>query len=221
MYLDFFSDVYYINLDSRTDRKKLFEERALIHGIEAKRFSAVQPKMEDCQYISANIGDPRRSFKVGCTLSHQHIVKEAIANKLQNVLIFEDDCVFREDFRDRAKEYINELRNIEWDLFYFGGELNAPCKKVSDNLYRIDDGGVYCTHAYAVNNTFFEKMTKFNANMVEVIDIFLLNYASDKRKYLLGKEIIAFQDEGHSDLKDEYNNVASTWMRNSWKKYVI
>ena len=36
----------------------------------------------------------------------------------KNVWVFEDDCVFAENFIERAKKCIEDLRSVEWDMFY-------------------------------------------------------------------------------------------------------
>ena len=105
-YLDFFEDVYYINLDYRIDRKILFEKRASDVGIIPNRFSAIQPTEIECQSITP-FKEIRR-FKVGCTMSHQAVVKIAKEKNFSNVLIFEDDCLFLEGFQSKAQLCVNE-----------------------------------------------------------------------------------------------------------------
>jgi glycosyl transferase family 25 len=101
-FLGYFDDVYYINLDYREDRRKLFEQRSLDIGINAKRFSGIVPEDGLYDKIESNQKDTRRKWKVGCTLSHQAIVREAKERGLENVLIFEDDCIFLDGFITKA-----------------------------------------------------------------------------------------------------------------------
>jgi GR25 family glycosyltransferase involved in LPS biosynthesis len=219
-YLDFFEDTYYINLDYRTDRKELFEKRALEVGIIANRFSAIQPKEEDCPLLPSSVGETRRKFKVGCSLSHQGVIKLAKERNLENVLIFEDDCIFLDQFQEKAKKCVEELKNVEWDILYFGGEVNNYCTKVSENLVKVENGGVYCCHAYAVNKRFYDVILNVNVHHVDILDIFLLNYSYNHRTYILSKELLAIQDGIFSDIKNGLNEAASGYMINSWKKYV-
>ena len=113
-YLDFFEDSYYINLNHRIDRKELFEKRSREVGITANRFSAIEPREEDCPLLPSSVGETRRKYKVGCSLSHQGIIKIAKERNLENVLIFEDDCIFLENFENEAAiktEILDEARN--------------------------------------------------------------------------------------------------------------
>ena len=41
-----------------------------------------------------------------------------------------------------------DLKQIEWDMFYMGGEPNSECYSISDNLAKCTTG-LYGTHAYA------------------------------------------------------------------------
>ena len=216
-YLDFFEEVYYINLERRIDRKELFEKRSKQVGIDATRFLAIEPDPND-PFIK-NSSDPRKRWKLGCTLSHQEIIKNAIKLNLKNVLIFEDDCIFLDGFEEKAKKCANDLKNVEWDLMYFGGQPNNYCVKITENLSLIQNGGVYTTHAYAVNNTFYEKMISVDPKHVDTIDILLLNYDVNSRKCLLSKEILAIQDATYSDLWDSVID-SSNYMIRDWNKFV-
>jgi GR25 family glycosyltransferase involved in LPS biosynthesis len=219
-YLDFFDDCYYINLNHRTDRRELFEKRSNEVGINAIRFSAIEPNEEDCPLLPSALMEKRRKYKVGCTLSHKMVVKLADERNLENVLIFEDDCVFLDGFEEKVKKCVNELKSVEWDIIYFGGEVNNYCVDVSENLVKVENGGVYCTHAYAVNKSFYPAFINMNEHNVDVIDIFLLNYSVSKRTYILSRELLAIQDSIHSDIQNITNSGAEIHMRNSWEKYV-
>jgi GR25 family glycosyltransferase involved in LPS biosynthesis len=218
-FLGYFDDVYYINLDYREDRKKLFEERSASIGLNAKRFSGIVPQDDEYSLIQSNQKDTRRKWKVGCTLSHQAIVREAKERGLQNVLIFEDDCIFLDDFINKAQVCVNDLKEQEWDLMYFGGQPNQYAKKVTENLASIENGGVYSTHAYAINHTFFDKMLNITPDYYDTIDILYLNYQSSQRKLFLSKEILAVQDATYSDL---WNTVvfSQDYSKKDWNKFV-
>lgn len=218
-YLGFFEGVFYINLDSRTDRKELFEKRAEEVGVVAERISAITPLESEVFPLYQGHNDPQRKFKVGCTLSHQHVIRLAKEKGLKNCLIFEDDCVFLEDYKIEIQKCVDELKDIEWDLFYIGGEPNNHCFRMSDNLYQIKDGGVYTTHAYAINHTFYDAALSISAHHVDTIDILYLNYNQNLRKCILSKKLLAVQDVSYSDLWDTVKDN-SQWMINAWEKYI-
>lgn len=219
-YLGYFDCVYYINLLSRTDRKDLFEKRAAQLGINAIRFEAILPKADEVKMLYAEHIDPTRSEKIGCTMSHQAIIREAKERGLQNVVIFEDDCLFLEDFTQNLTRSVNELKGFDWDLFYMGGEPNNVMHQVSENLYKMEnEGGIYTTHAYAVNSCFFDRILSVNPNHVSVIDTLLLNIKSSERRLFASAELLAVQDETYSDIW-HYITDSQQLMIDSWDKYI-
>jgi GR25 family glycosyltransferase involved in LPS biosynthesis len=157
---------------------------------------------------------------MGCTLSHQFVVKMAKENGLKNCLIFEDDCVLLDSYKEQIQLCTDELQNVEWDLFYLGGEPNNYCKSISDNLVQIENGGVYTTHAYAINHTFYDKMLNVKPNQVDTIDILYINYDTHSRKCILSKKLLAVQDKSYSDLWDTITN-STQWMINAYNKYIL
>jgi glycosyl transferase, family 25 len=86
---------FYINLDSRTDRKEQFEEECKKMNINPERFSA----------IKHDIG------AIGCGESHLAIIKKARDLKLEFVTIFEDDF----QFLVTRDEYDNIVSNLPSD----------------------------------------------------------------------------------------------------------
>ena len=218
-FLGYFDDVYYINLDYREDRRKLFEQRSLDTGINAKRFSGIVPEDGLYDKIESNQKYTRRKWKVGCTLSHQAIVREAKERGLGNVLIFEDDCIFLDGFITKAQLCVNDLKEQEWDLMYFGGQPNQYATYCTDNLGQIKNGGIYSTHAYAINHSFYDKMLNVGPEHFDTIDILYLNYESSQRNLFVSKDILAIQDFTYSDLWDTYVN-SQEYTKNDWDKYI-
>lgn len=218
-YLGYFDKVFYINLDSRVDRRKIFEESAKNLNIPVQRFSAVVAPDNLATPLYKGHVDPFRKFKIGCTLSHMEIIKYAKENNLSNCLIFEDDCVFLETYAENIQSCVNDLKQINWDLFYLGGQPNNYCEKVTNNLFQIKNGGVYTTHAYAINHTFFDKVLNVDPYSVDTIDILYLNYDTNKKITILSKHLLCTQNESYSNLRGEVRG-ASDWMKQDWIKYV-
>lgn len=217
-----FDAAYFINLNHRTDRRDKFLEKARLAGLEnVIRFPAVSVDYENCLPDYFNQGE-KRKYKVGCTLSHQAVVRQAKELNLKNVLIFEDDCVFLEDFYNVVETCSKELETLDdWSLMYFGGEPSNHCKPVTNNIYIIPDGGVYCCHAYAVNHTFYDNILAINPIQVDVIDIALLNFSTHLRKFMLSKKLVAVQEDfDFSELEQHNLKAASNIMKNGWQKYI-
>lgn len=196
MILNYFDGAFYLNLDIRTERKETFEKRIKEVGLEVERFSAIQLKEEDVPNHFNNAG---WHIKISCTYSHFEMIKEAKRRGWKNCLIFEDDCVFEPNFIQKMNECIKDLKNIEWDMFYMGGEPNSECYSVTDNLAKCTTG-MYGTHAYAINECFYDKILSVPYTM-GVIDTLFLFYTKNQKKYYMSKDLLVLQDEDFvSDL---------------------
>lgn len=231
--LGFFDDAYYINLDYRVDRKEKFEARTAELGFQAKRFSAIQIDVNDvpatlkAELDACHDKDQphfekyrrRKANEVSCCLSHMAIVKEAKERGLENVLIFEDDCMFLPAWKENIKQVLEEVKDKDWSIIYFGGELNNEAHSISPNL-ALAKGGVYCCHSYAINKKLFDPIINLDLNWCYIIDVFLINYDGNSRKYIVPKKLMTVQESNYSDLRGHNTNISAEWMISSWEKYI-
>lgn len=219
MYFDYFSSAVYINLDRRTDRRDSFESQISKLGLSIPRFSAISPDENDSALTDELKKDPFCRFKIGCTLSHIAVIRQAKQTGLNNLLIFEDDCVFIPEFVRKMAVCVNELRGRQWDLFYMGGEPNVKCLSFSENLrFCPETGGIYGTHAYAINSSFYDRALGLNPYMSVSIDILYLHQAN--RIYVLAKDLLVAQDDNSfSDLWGGYVKRAN-YYKFAYSNYV-
>ena len=213
MILDYIEKAYYINLEYRTDRRELFEQRTKELNIPVERFPAI---IINANEIVNPYGDTYWHNKVSNYHSHRAIISKAKELGLQNVWVFEDDCVFVDGFMQKAQNCINELKNIEWDMFFLGGEPNKETEYYSDNIVKTD--GIYGAHSYIVNHTFYDKI--LSANLVNGLDILYLNLLNEDKKYYLSREILCNQDgESYSDIWGQTIKRDEVY-KNAYKLYV-
>jgi GR25 family glycosyltransferase involved in LPS biosynthesis len=213
MILDYIEKAYYINLEYRTDRKELFEKRTKELNIPVERFPAIIINSGD---IVNPYGDNNWHNKVSNYYSHRALISKAKELGLKNVWIFEDDCLFVEGFIQKAQMCIDDLKDIEWDMFYFGGEPNKETVHYSDNIVKTD--GIYGAHSYLVNHTFYDKI--LSADLVNGIDILYLNLNTNDKKYYLSREILCNQDgESYSDIWGQTIKRDEVY-KNAYKLYV-
>lgn len=142
---------YYINLDSRTDRRDAVEaqlQKYEITGVER---------------MSAIIDGPY----AGCLKSHQAIVRQAIDRNWDSVLILEDDfyvmdppscgyTTYPKSYKETMSDVILQSRSVEWDALYFGTILHAPLLKVTQNLGRVQASKT--THAMVIKQSIYEEI---------------------------------------------------------------
>lgn len=233
--LNFFDDAYYINLDSRTDRKIKFEKNSEDLGLLVKRFSAYKPKINEIPPMAMMVLDTyypksnplvredqhrKMTAELGCCLSHRAVVKEAKDRGLNNVLIFEDDCIFLPEWKSEIEKVVNDLKTIEWDLIYFGGNLTTPILNITENLGSVT-GPVWAAHAYAVNRSFFDTIIDVDVNQLHfwMYDVFLISNWSTK-KYIASKKILCVQDSDWSDITGRHTGTDHEVMIDEWNMCV-
>ncbi|HJN93287.1 MAG TPA: glycosyltransferase family 25 protein, partial [Dehalococcoidia bacterium] len=143
---DFFDAIYCMNLDTEEDRWQLMRERFSKLGIlhRVRRFGAVATPW---------------NHHIGCALSHRAIVAQAQAQRLRNVLVFEDDAVFLDETLQHLGANLRELETIDWDVFHLGGhkwgnvyDKAAGCR----HLERVSL--MTCTQAVAYRDTIYDRL---------------------------------------------------------------
>src|SRR4030095_5667581 len=88
----------------------------------------------------------------GCMQSNLSVIQLAREMRWPEVLIFEDDVVFDEDFGRQFPEFIAQ-RSPDWDMVFFGGLHRIEPERVSENLLRVSF--TTSTYAYAVRDTVY------------------------------------------------------------------
>lgn len=148
---DFADKIICINLIDRDDRIRLVQQQFAKVGL-SHRVSFHRPKRSP------------HGGRFGCFESHLTVMKQALEDDLQNVLIFEDDVQFQEGWRENVESCRNFLsstseKSLLWDAFFLGGTLlwiedvNVPCQNVNR-------GKLVCMHAYLVSKAAMESFVQ-------------------------------------------------------------
>jgi GR25 family glycosyltransferase involved in LPS biosynthesis len=190
---DYFDAIYCINLEKRRDRWFQAQEEFLKHKMVVDRFKGIFPP----QYIGIANG------ALGCLLSHDFLIEKAMDERLSNILIFEDDVVFDDDFVAKFEKWYPQVPK-DWDMLYLGGNHNGlKVDKISENVGRVTD--MFATHAYAIKETIFEEIITALSDRTQQVDV---HYAKIQKKcnaYCF-IPLLAFQREGYSDVMNENKN---------------
>jgi hypothetical protein len=229
---DLFDEAHYVNLDSRPDRRARFEARSTAAGISVQRFPAIYRPWSECALLKHHnilqTHDPsvyqRKANEISCAMSHQAIIRLAKHNGAKSVFVFEDDCVFLDEFAEQVRRVMNDItiNDIPWDIIYFGGEPNNYVTPLTDNVAEIRSGGVYGCHAYVVNHTFFDTILHWDLKSAwGIIDLFLLHVPETQRHYLLSRTQVALQDnDSMSDLRGHVLTSVQEQHTAAWHKFV-
>ena len=121
---------YVLNLDIRCDRLKKFNQQSLI---DFERFSAVngnllEPSLQLQRIFEGNDYNMRAGI-VGCALSHIKMYIELINSDMDIFLIFEDDIIFNDNFKDQITHLLDIIKNVDWDMIYLGHHLRSASKR--------------------------------------------------------------------------------------------
>ena len=180
---DFFSKIYCINLDSRPDKYEICASEFEKFGIEVERVSGI-----DGNRVIKPSGENVSNGAYGLWSTHIKLIEEAIKNKYENILIFEDDVAFIDDFPERFNAKVSELP-MDWDLFYLGGNTNFDKAKISiisgdekhipnkENYKKLEyeickTTWIQTTHAVGINIKFYETLlNEYQNKPIKPIDV--------------------------------------------------
>ena len=210
---DFFSGIYCVNLDTRADRWHDSKNEFYRLGIrtKVKRFPGIIiPSLKRTVHVG----------RAGCFSSFRAIVSEAKENKLENVLIFEDDVQFTEDALDILSASIKGLSDTDWKMFYLGTCITnefseVPLSRITNNLLRMRGG--LCHHATAYHHSIYDKVLE---GIPDIDTMYLwLRYHESMERWLVENiqlkhevycvnPMIATQRPSYSDIDGRHRDLA-------------
>lgn len=190
---EYFDGVYCVNLDRRPDRWNAVSLEFEKFGIIVERISAVDGTNIEQQGLRI------RPNEMGCLLSHRSILERMIANKMNRVLIFEDDIYFTTD-PNAALTVVVPHMPPDWDMLYLGGNhVRTPAKYGS--IWKCSR--TFTTSSYAINRGFAEKMLeKLGIGSMQV-DVEYSETHLRGNSFCIRPSIVR-QLPGYSDIQDSF-----------------
>ena len=191
---------FYINLESRTDRREQVEEQLRNVGLTcAQRFNAV--KLDD--------------GRVGCSMSHLKCLSIAKEKKWDHVLICEDDIEFLNPglFINQLNRFLSRHNN--WDVVLLAGNNIPPYTRDGDECVKV--ARCQTTTGYLVNGHYYDVLIQNIKN--SIVNLLRepanhVNYAIDKYWFSLQQRdnwylltpLTVVQREGYSDIEKRVTN---------------
>lgn len=197
-------NIFYINLDTRTDRKSFFENQMRMIGINnAKRFNA----------IKHNIG------AIGCSLSHLELLKYAKQQNMDHILIMEDDIMFTKPIM--FTYYLNNVlaKHKNFDVLLIAGNNMGQYSRLDNFCVKISK--CQTTTGYLVKSHYYDRLIRNyeeGINNLKQHPTLMNKYAIDQywtrlqlhdRWYLL-TPLTVTQKPDYSDIEKKdinYNNL--------------
>ena len=174
--------VYYINLDTRPDRKTHVESQLNSIGIKQyTRFSA-------CMMVNGAIG---------CSTSHLKLLEMARDQQFPHIMIVEDDIEFTKPdvFVKQMNHFLSHNDPTTYDVLLLGGNNIPPYKKHSESSVQVSH--CQCALAYLVQSHYYdtlinnftqglEKLVQYPGKHSEyAIDKFWIHLQKHHRWYLI------------------------------------
>ena len=194
-------NIFYINLDSRPDRKSHFETeiKKLDLSVVPNRFNAIK----------------HACGAVGCSMSHLALLKYAKHHKLDHILIMEDDIMFL-----NPEIFTNSINNFlsggtDFDVLLISGNNMGDYNRIHDFCVRITK--CQTTTGYLVKNNYYDKLIEnieqginnLLKNFNKLNDFAIDQYWSDLQKidkwYLL-TPLTVTQRPDYSDIERRHTN---------------
>lgn len=207
--LKHFTDItnaFYINLEHRSDRKEHVENELKNVGIQATRFNAI--RMEN--------------GAVGCSMSHLKILQNAFNQKMDHVLVLEDDITFLDPelFKQNFDTFL-ERNGTNWDVILIAGNNMPPYLSIDETCIKVTK--CQTTTGYLVNGHYINKLME---NVKMGLHHLLKNpeqhvvYAIDKFWQQLQPKDLWFliipptvvQCEGYSDIEKKQTNYSKSML---------
>lgn len=175
-----FSEAYigFLNLDHRTDRLTSITDQLKKVGLKGERTRGRLPDEFDLMDRKFQVMKNRTPGAIGCHYGQVEIMEKALAAD-KHAIVFEDDCIFCNDFQQRM-EYIENFLNtyeLDFDIFWLGGTVHInpawwhtgnnrdlPDSKIGKDaectydLHILRTYGAFCTYAYIVNKKSIKKV---------------------------------------------------------------
>lgn len=200
-----FERIVFINLRRRKDRLEECEEEITKHDFIAERFNAMS-----CRPYNL----PLTKNEQGCLVSHRSIIQRAKDDKLNNILILEDDfhLVYTpKEFEWKFYEFYREVP-LDWQLLYLGGNHFTFSPITKKMAVKISPLVLKCnftltTGAYAVNSDCYDIILE---------DLYSPRYQVDAHYAFLQEKLKAYgatpslivQRPSFSDIQDRHVNYS-------------
>lgn len=188
IWTDFFNKVVILNLPERADRLDRIESMLYEYGIE-------------CIVWEATKHDDGR---IGLVQTMKDVFTWSLKKGYDRLFIMEDDCdiiVSPHEFHNTMNACVDDLNDINWDLFYAG--IQHPVlfdNWYSPNLLRVNKG--YSTHSVGYSKRAMEFV--IDSHIQEPIDNFLVNNFQKYNTSFCSYPLLCSQVAGYSNIGNDY-----------------
>ena len=206
MKINNFRHKFCINLDRRSDRWKETQKELQKNNItNVIRISAIDGKDINDNTIKIKKG----VYALGLTI--KNILLKAKKEKYNEIVIFEDDIEFVENFNQKCNEYLINIENKypNWSMLYFGvNNIEKPIK-LENNIIKLTKA--YTSHCMIIKSDVYDLiLDKFEKEgKTKEIDVIYSELHKEIKAYSISPALCV-QRECFSDIE---NKVVKKYVR--------
>ena len=211
-----FDRVVLINLKRRTDRIESFKQRQISHNWELPNpdiFEAIEGNLVGIpSYYLAGGG------AWGCLLSHTRVLEKAVMDKVDSILVLEDDVTWMSDSWEILNQFMKDVPT-DWEQLMLGGQLFCDSRQevIKPGVRRVSN--CQRTHAYAIRTKVIPDLLKIWYGCNTHID-HRMGPWQESRKVYAPEKFIFGQSAGKSDISGA-RNPDKFWIPPSTSQPVI
>jgi hypothetical protein len=206
---DRFDKVYCVNLERRPDRMQHFKDQVIKYDLgEYQRFDAIDGKKLNMSDYNTNLN----CGELGVILSNIEILRDAISNNYETIVVVEDDCLFLEDVK-KIGHYFNYLPK-DWDLLYLGGNHNLHIgvdKPIKINKFFVKLQHTYSAHFIVIKNKLFQVILEKLIKLEKQLDVVYADLQKEYNAICLSPGIVK-QLSNFSDIQNK--EIDYNWLIN-------
>lgn len=138
----------------------------------------------------------KKNPALGCLYSHLNLIKKAKKEKMNNILIFEDDCLLT------SSTFFNIPDN--WDMLYFGGNVKGLNEEYNKNKQWIK-ANMATTHCYCINHNMYDILIDIIQNNKDMaVDVIYSDLIHPNYNCYILNHMIAHQRPCYSIIEGKY-----------------
>lgn len=204
---NYFGRVVVISLRRRADRLRRMQARMREVG-----WPFATPEVFDAiDGGSGTVPCPKRWISgggaYGCQQSHIQVLQRALMDKVESLLVLEDDCEFRPTFKKDVQKFVGSVPS-DWEALMIGGQHMAPSEDVCEGVVLCKN--TQRTHAYAVRGSAIKDLCELWQDSRNHIDWDMGPFLGGRRLTYAPSPFLIGQAACRSDINGR-RNPAKFW----------
>lgn len=167
--------IWVISASTSFERRKIIQKRLDDLGIEFEFYISGPLPFYNILHESLKLNFPenvhiKHPNEIAATLAHLNCITISKSLGYKNILIFEDDTLIRNNFKELLIEYYKELPK-EWNIAYLVCNVQIPQLHSKTNKYWNKTIGSTLACAYLINENFYDIILNYYLDKYDVIDV--------------------------------------------------